>query len=111
MPARRDDADRVWCINAVSVVVSARAREADNRYRRGGASGAGGSGGGSAVVVRWRSGIGGGGGPGQPPWQQVRPSSPERHATTSVWTAAKRTPRLNGYFAKAACPTITSPAL
>jgi len=65
----------------------------------------------AAVVVRWRSGIGSGGGPGQPPWQQVRPSSPERHATTSVWTAAKRTPRLNGYFAKAACPGITSPAL
>lgn len=36
--------------------------EADNRYRGGG----------------------NGSGPGQPPWQQVRPSSPERHATSGA---------------------------
>lgn len=68
----------VWargCVSALGCVCVC-VCEADNRYRGSGS---------------------GGGGPGQPPWQQVRSSSPERHAT-SVFGPPSPNGRLNDYF-------------
>jgi len=82
---------------------SARAREADNRYRGGSASGGGG---GSGVRHRRRAGS-----------TAMATGTTEFSRTTRdderLDRATKRTPWLNGYFAKAACSPqyITSPAL